>query len=225
KRFPTYKVGAHSREIAGIEYAGSINITDLREKTESNIVRCYDPEVAEKMIEAIEAARKDNDSVGGIVECEIHGVPAGIGDPLFNNVESQISSMMFSIGGVKAIEFGVGFKAAKLRGSENNDPFRYNNAGDIEIVTNNAGGILGGITTGQPIVFRLAIKPTSSIGRAQQSINLNTRKNVILEYEGRHDPCIVPRAVPVVESAASIVMLDLLIGSGLIPRLYSKTDD
>ena len=165
---------------------------------------------AEKMTEAIRTAKAEGDSVGGIIECMITGFPGGVGDPFFDGLESRLSQMLFSIPAVKGVEFGAGFAAASLRGSENNDPFCVSPEGQIATVTNHAGGILGGITNGMPIVFRLAVKPTPSIAMEQQSVNLESMKTQTLQIRGRHDPCIVPRAVPVAEAAAAIVLFDLL---------------
>ena len=165
---------------------------------------------AEKMTEAIRTAKAEGDSVGGVIECMITGFPAGVGDPFFDGLESRLSQMLFSIPAVKGVEFGAGFAAASLRGSENNDPFCIGREGQIATVTNHAGGILGGITNGMPIVFRLAVKPTPSIAMEQQSVNLESMKTQTLQIRGRHDPCIVPRAVPVTEAAAAIVLFDLL---------------
>ncbi|MFX0100944.1 MAG: chorismate synthase [Candidatus Hodarchaeota archaeon] len=215
------EIGAHVREIGGIQYDGEVNVKDLRKKVESSIVRCYEKNVSEKMIERIEEARAEKDSVGGIVECIVEGLPAGLGDPFFNSIESKISKLVFSIGAIKGIEFGIGFKVAGMKGSENNDPYRIGENGTVEITSNNAGGILGGISTGNPIVFRVVVKPTSSIGKKQESIDLSTMKNVDLEYEGRHDPCIVPRVVPVIEAATCMVLIDILLGAGLIPKKNS----
>ncbi|NMC04760.1 MAG: chorismate synthase [Candidatus Lokiarchaeota archaeon] len=212
-------ISAHAREIAGIAYDGKVDARLVRERIESNPVRCYDPVVAKGMATAIEQARNDKDSVGGIVECIIDGLPGGLGDPYFSSVESQLSAMMFSIGAVKGIEFGAGFSAARMKGSEDNDPYDVDPAKTIHPVTNNAGGILGGITTGAPVVFRVVIKPTASITRKQKTVDVSTRKPVDLVYEGRHDPCIVPRAVPVIEHATAIVVLDLLLGAGIVPRV------
>ena len=165
---------------------------------------------AEKMTEAIRTAKAEGDSVGGVIECMVTGFPGGVGDPFFDGLESRLSQMLFSIPAVKGVEFGAGFAAASLRGSENNDPFCVGREGQIATVTNHAGGILGGITNGMPIVFRLAVKPTPSIAMEQQSVNLESMKTQILQIRGRHDPCIVPRAVPVAEAAAAIVLFDLL---------------
>lgn len=170
-----------------------------------------DDKIGEQMREAIAKARAEGDSVGGVVECVVRGLPAGIGEPMFDGLENQIARMVFAVPAVKGIEFGAGFAAAGLRGSENNDAFCVQD-GRIETVTNNAGGILGGISTGMPVVFRAAIKPTPSIAKEQQSVNLNSMEPSALRIEGRHDPCIVPRAVPVIEAAAAIAITDLILG-------------
>ena len=155
----------------------------------------------------IAAARADGDSVGGVIECVVEGLPAGIGDPMFGGLENLISRAIFAIPAVKGIEFGAGFAAARMRGSENNDPFRVEN-GVVVTETNHCGGILGGISDGMPIVFRAAFKPTPSIARQQRSVSLGQMENKTLVIQGRHDPCIVPRAVPCVEAAAAIAVLD-----------------
>ena len=170
-----------------------------------------DDKIGEQMREAIAKARAEGDSVGGVVECVVRGLPAGIGEPMFDGLENQIARMVFAVPAVKGIEFGAGFAAAGLRGSENNDAFCVQD-GRIETLTNNAGGILGGISNGMPVVFRAAIKPTPSIAKEQQSVNLNSMEPSALRIEGRHDPCIVPRAVPVIEAAAAIAITDLILG-------------
>ena len=165
----------------------------------------------EKMREAIAAAREAGDSVGGVVECVVLGAPAGLGDPMFGGMENRIASAVFGIPAVKGVEFGAGFGASELRGSENNDAFAVED-GSIVTETNRCGGILGGITTGMPIVFRAAFKPTPSIARAQRSVDLQTMTQETLTVAGRHDPCIVPRAVPCVEAAAAVAVYDALLG-------------
>lgn len=167
-------------------------------------------ECGEKMKAAILSAKAEGDSVGGIIECAVSGCPAGIGDPMFGGMENRISSLVFGIPAVKGIEFGAGFDAAKMLGSENNDPFAVEN-GNIITKTNNCGGILGGITTGMPIVFRAAVKPTPSIAREQDTVDLRTMESTKLTVHGRHDPCIVPRAVPCIEAAAAIAVYDALL--------------
>ncbi len=163
----------------------------------------------EEMVAAIDAARSEGDSLGGIVECAVIGLPAGIGDPIFDGIENQISRIVFGIPAVKGIEFGSGFDGSRLKGSENNDEFACTN-GEIKTVTNNHGGILGGITSGMPVIFRCAFKPTPSIAKQQQTVNLSTGENEILTVGGRHDPCVVQRAVPCVEAAAALAIADYI---------------
>jgi chorismate synthase len=162
-----------------------------------------------KMREAIDAARQNGDSLGGVVECAAIGIPAGLGDPMFDGVENRIASIVFGIPAVRGIEFGNGFVSSLLRGSANNDAF-YMDDGVVKTRTNNHGGVLGGITSGMPLVFRAAIKPTPSIALEQDSVSLSRGEDVKLAINGRHDPCIVPRAVPCIESAAAIAVLDML---------------
>lgn len=162
------------------------------------------------MREEIEAARMDLDSVGGAIEGCILGLPAGLGDPMFHGVENRLSQALFAVPGVKGVEFGAGFEAARLRGSEHNDGYCYE-AGAVRTGTNRHGGILGGMTTGMPVLFRAALKPTPSIGRPQHTVDLFKKENADLAVTGRHDPCIVPRAVPCIEAAAALTALDLIL--------------
>ena len=164
----------------------------------------------EAMRSAIAAARAEGDSLGGVIECAVLGLPAGLGDPMFDGMENRIAAAVFGVPAVKGIEFGAGFTAAGLRGSENNDAFSVEN-GRIITDSNHCGGILGGITDGMPLTFRAAVKPTPSIARPQQSVDLNTGEIVPLTVTGRHDPCIVPRAVPCLEAAAAIAVYDALL--------------
>lgn len=159
---------------------------------------------------AILAAKAAGDSVGGVIAAEVRGLPVGVGDPMFGGLENRIAQAVFGIPAVKGIEFGDGFAASERRGSENNDPYRMVD-GKVKPVTNHAGGILGGLSTGEPITFRVAIKPTSSIAIEQDSVNLQTGENARLRVHGRHDPCIVPRAVPCVEAAAALAVYDALL--------------
>ncbi len=170
------------------------------------------PDAGKRMREAIRQARANRDSVGGIIECFITGLPAGLGEPMFGGVESRIASIVYGIPAVKAVEFGAGFAASTMLGSQCNDPFSIENS-KIVTVSNHAGGIQGGITNGMPVIFRAAFKPTPSISQPQQSVDLKTGRPVTLEIKGRHDPCIVPRAVPVVEAAAAIAIYDLILGN------------
>ena len=165
-----------------------------------------------RMRAVISAAKSDGDSVGGIVECAVTGLPAGVGEPMFGGAESRIAQIVYGVPAVKGVEFGAGFAAAKLRGSQNNDDYVMTD-GQIRTATNNSGGILGGITTGMPLIFRAALKPTPSISRPQQSVSLSSGKMQELVVKGRHDPCIVPRAVPVIEAAAAIAIFDMILGN------------
>ena len=167
---------------------------------------------SQAMRKRIDEVRLKGDSVGGEIECAITGLPAGIGEPMFGGVESRISQIIYGIPAVKSLEFGAGKAVSYSLGSKMNDPFCVED-GVVKTTTNHAGGILGGITNGMPIIFRVAIKPTPSIGMLQRSVNLNTREVVDLEIKGRHDPCIVPRAVPAVEAAAAIAIYDLILGN------------
>ncbi|MBE6919244.1 MAG: chorismate synthase [Ruminococcaceae bacterium] len=167
-------------------------------------------EAGEAMQQRIAAAKESLDSVGGIVECIVDGAPAGLGDPMFDGMENRIASAIFGIPAVRGVEFGLGFEAAKLRGSQHNDPFRMED-GKVVTATNHCGGILGGITTGQPLIVRAAFKPTPSIGMEQDTVDLRTMENTTLTVRGRHDPCIVHRAVPCVEAAVAIAVYDALL--------------
>lgn len=162
------------------------------------------------MRRCIETARAGGDSVGGVVECAAAGLPAGLGSPMFDGVENRLAAALFGIPAVKGVEFGSGFAGSALHGSENNDAFRMEN-GSIRTATNRAGGILGGITTGMPVVFRAAFKPTPSIAKSQRSVRLSRMENTELALHGRHDPCVALRAVPVVEAVAALTLLDLLL--------------
>lgn len=165
--------------------------------------------IGEKMKTAINDARQNGDSIGGSIECAVLGMPPGVGDAYFGGIESKISSAVFAIPAVKGVEFGLGFESSKLLGSQNNDAFTIEN-GIVKTLTNNHGGILGGISSGMPIIFRAAFKPTPSISKKQQSISLSKREETLFVIEGRHDPCIVRRAVVCVEAAAAIAVYDML---------------
>ena len=199
------RVEARIRAIAGIR-----DDSPFTESVAEKAFPAVSDEAGEQMKAAIQAARAEGDSVGGIVECVIRGVPGGLGSPMFDGVENRIAQLAFAIPAVKGVEFGSGFQAAEMRGSENNDPYTVED-GRVVTCTNHAGGILGGITTGMPVVFRVAVKPTPSIASPQQTVNLDTMQPETLRIGGRHDPCIVPRAVPVVEAVAAIAVADLIL--------------
>lgn len=169
-------------------------------------------ESGEKMRHLIRDAHKNGDSIGGIVECAVTGLPAGLGEPMFGGVEGRIAQIVYGIPAVKGVEFGDGFSCSRIHGSENNDPYTVSD-GNIRTQTNHCGGILGGITNGMPVIFRAAFKPTPSISCPQQSVSLSAGSTAVLEIQGRHDPCIVPRAVAVVEAAASIALYDMILGN------------
>lgn len=204
------QVGAHIRSIAGI----ADDVPDSLYPDLSLISKdfpVFSAEAGKKMQEAIAEARADGDSVGGKISCYATGLPAGLGDPMFDGMENRIAQIVFGIPAVKGLEFGSGFSSALLRGSENNDTYTIQD-GTVKTVTNHAGGILGGITTGMPLTFTVAIKPTPSIARQQQSISFSEKTVIPLSIQGRHDPCIVPRAVPVVEAAAAVAIFDAFLG-------------
>ena len=169
-----------------------------------------DDGAGERMQAVILEARQNLDSVGGIIECAAIGLPAGLGDPMFDGIENRLAAALFGIPAVKGVEFGLGFGSARLHGSENNDPFAVED-GKIVTTANRAGGILGGITTGMPVTLRVAVKPTPSISRPQRTVSLSAMEDAELVIRGRHDPCIAHRAVPVVEAVTATVILDLLL--------------
>ena len=203
------------RITASLVFAGAIAKQILKERgiliaahLRNMTLPVLNEEIVEKIEKAVEKTREEKDSLGGIVELMVTGLPAGIGDPYFESMESELSRMIFSVPATKGIEFGAGFGITEMTGYEANDEMYYDENGDIKSFTNNNGGIIGGITTGMPISFKVAIKPTASIEKAQKTVNLETKQNDILEVHGRHDPIIVPRAVPVLEAATAIVILD-----------------
>lgn len=201
-------IQAHIYEIGGISDMSYDGMT-LPESVAGKDFPVLDDTCGEEMKREIEKARMEEDSIGGIVECIAVGFPAGIGNPIFENIESRLSSILFGIPAVKGIEFGTGFAVSRKKGSENNDSPMITENG-IRLKSNHGGGIEGGISNGMPILFRCAFKPTPSISKEQDTINLTTMKNDKLNLKGRHDPCVVPRAVPIVESAAAIALLDIL---------------
>lgn len=207
------EIGAHVSSIGNIddERFDPVNVN----KSDLDLVKGKDfPVICDKkgqeMYALIEKAKANLDSVGGTIECAVTGIKAGIGDPIFDGIENRISSVIFGIPAIKGIEFGSGFDGSRLFGSENNDEFTTEN-GEIRTKTNNHGGILGGITSGMPVIFRCAVKPTPSIGKEQQTVNLATGKAETLSVGGRHDPCIVQRAVPCVEAAAALAIADYIL--------------
>ena len=208
----------HGQKVEDVDYL-NVDINQLA-KISEKAIPVFDDEAGERMRAEIEKARMDGDSVGGIIECVTFGVPAGIGDPMFDRLENRISSAVFGVPAIRGIEFGNGF--VSLYGSENNDPFYIDENKEVKTKTNNHGGILGGISSGMPIVYRVAVKPTPSISKAQESISLSRKEDVSLEIKGRHDPCIVQRAVPVIEAVTAIAILDSYLDSA--KYLYMNGD-
>lgn len=205
------QIGAHIAAISGVEdFAFDPMAPQLAAVGQDFPV--LSPERGGQMRLAIAEARKQGDSVGGVVECAVTGLPVGLGEPMFGGVESRIAQIVYGIPAVKAVEFGAGAAVAAMRGSCCNDPYTVED-GKIQTLRNTAGGILGGITNGMPLIFRAAFKPTPSISQPQQSVSLRKGEIQALEVKGRHDPCIVPRAVPVVEAAAAIAIYDLILGN------------
>lgn len=206
-------IGAHIKSIGSIK-DNTFNRTNISKELIEELRRekfpTLDKSIAEDMKEEILKAKTEGDSVGGIIEGIVINLPVGLGNPMFYSVESVLSHMLFSIPAVKGVEFGEGFNITTLRGSEANDEYYIEN-GEIKTFTNNNGGILGGITTGMPVTFSVAFKPTPSISLKQNTVNMITKDNDILEINGRHDPCIVQRAVPVVECATAVAILDILL--------------
>jgi len=205
--------GAHIYSVHGINDDGFCPV-NIEIKDFENIWKKDFPVISDEKGELIKKEilkyREQKNSVGGVVECSVIGVPAGIGEPMFYGVENQIAGAMFAIPAVKGIEFGAGFGASLMTGSENNDEFYYDGE-QVRTKTNNSGGILGGITNGMPINFKVAFKPTPSIAMQQNSVNISEKKETVLEITGRHDPCIVQRAVPVVEAVSAMVIYDMLL--------------
>jgi len=206
-------VYAHTTSIYDVK-AKEVSIDDIIAHTYTNAVRTADLAVVREMEEAILMAKKDNNSVGGTVEVVAIGVPAGLGEPVFGKLDANLAGALMGIGAVKCVEIGIGHKATMLRGSEMNDEFHMD--GCIRAITNNAGGILGGISTGMPIVCRVAVKPTPSVSKPQRTVNLEKMEDAVIEIKGRHDPAIVPRIVPVVESMVALVLADHMLLSGRI---------
>ena len=203
-------IGAHVRQVGEVRTAPAASVRDLRAVVESNAVRCGFPKEAAAMEQLILACREEKDSVGGTVECLVEGLPPGWGDPLFDKVEGVLGRALLSLPATKGVAFGRGFEAAAMRGSEHNDPFTMDAAGRITTTKDDSGGTLGGLTSGRPLRVEVAFKPASSIAREQDTVSLAKGAPAKLTVEGRHDPCVVPRAVPVVEATVACALLDLM---------------
>jgi chorismate synthase len=216
-------VMAYTISVGKVKTTRQLNAEEIRKRTYESAVRCPDLACAEKMEEAIVQARKEGESLGGTIECTALNVPAGVGEPLFDALDADIAKTLFGIPAVKGVEFGAGFEVAELKGSESNDAFQMRE-GEVSTATNVAGGILGGISSGMPIVVRVAVKPTPSISKEQQTVDLSKMIESALKIKGRHDPCVVPKAVPVVEAAVAITLVDHMIRGGFIPIVLKEPE-
>lgn len=214
------EVIAYTLELGGI-VAESFTLDDARRQRYQNEVRAPDNTVAIEMKKKVIEARGQGDSLGGVVECVATNLPVGLGEPVFGSLDSDLARMALSIPAAKGVEFGSGFNSAKLTGSQNNDQYRLKD-GKLVYETNNSGGILGGLSTGMPLIYRIVFKPASSIARKQKSVDLAKQREVELVVPGRHDPTVVPRAVPVVESVTALVLADHAIRSGFIPNVLGR---
>ncbi len=212
---------AYTLAIGDIKSEKHFSSAEIRKNRDAAATRCPDLICADRMEQAIVEAKKEGDSLGGIVECVTVNMPVGIGAPLFDTLDGDLAKALFAVPAVKGVEFGVGFAAATLRGSENNDAYKLSN-GKVTTLTENAGGILGGLSSGMPILIRAAIKPTPSIAKEQKTVNICTLENTALSVKGRHDPCIVPKAVPAIEAAVAITLVDHMIRSGYIPQVLKE---
>lgn len=216
------QIHAHLKRVGGVNddsyFDHPVNDEAFRNSlsaVENKEFPVVDDAKGELMKAKIEEARMDNDSVGGVIECVVYGYPEGIGGPIFDGIEAKLAQILYAIPAVKGVEFGNGFEGSDLKGSVNNDAFAFDSEGNLTLKTNHSGGIQGGISLGDvaPIVFDVAMKPTPSISKAQETVNLKEHENTTISIEGRHDPCVAPRAVPVVEAAAAIALYDMLLVS------------
>lgn len=203
------KIAAHISNVGGIEDDAFDPVSDVLEVVPKTGLPVMNSKASEAMTELMVKTASEGDSIGGIVECKVTGVPVGVGDPIYDSLESRISYGMFGIPAIKAIEFGLGFKVATSTGSGSNDGFCIKN-GEVKCITNNSGGIQGGISNGMPIIFKVAIKPTPSIFKPQKSVDLSTMTETVLQIEGRHDSCIVPRVVPCIEAMTALMLYDAM---------------
>ncbi|MGC9516732.1 MAG: chorismate synthase [Methanomicrobiales archaeon] len=208
------QVISHVTQIGNIK-ANKVSINHIKSKIKENPVKCADPAAARKMEDLILKVKEEGDSIGGIVETVVLNPPAGMGEPVFDKLDGDLAKVLMSIGSVKGVEIGAGFDAATLTAYGMNDEYYISKDG-VRTTTNQAGGILGGISNGMPIIIRMAVKPTPSISKAQKTVDLIKREEVEIEIKGRHDPCICPRVTSVAEASVSIILVDHLIRSGLI---------
>jgi chorismate synthase len=212
---------AYTSAIGQVKADKKFSPDEIRKNRYATATRCPDLDCGEKMEAAIVNAKKEGDSLGGIIECLVLGLPVGVGEPLFDSLDADLAKSIFAVPAVKGVEFGMGFEAAQMKGSQNNDAYQIEK-GQIVSLTANAGGVLGGLSSGMPIMMRVAIKPTPSIAKEQKTVNLKKMENAALSIKGRHDPCIVPKAVPAIEAAIAITLADHMIRAGFIPHVLKR---
>lgn len=212
---------AYTRVVGKIRSDKKFSTDEIRKNRYLTSTRCPDLTCAERMEQAIVDARNEGESVGGVVECVALNVPVGMGEPMFDSLDADLAKALFNVPAVKGVEFGLGFGIAELKGSESNDAYAMQD-GKVSALTDNMGGILGGLSNGMPILTRVAIKPTPSVAKEQKTVNLSTMKDASLRVKGRHDPCVVPKAVPVVEAAVALTLADHMIRAGFIPKVLER---
>jgi chorismate synthase len=212
---------AYTRAVGKVKTDKKFTAEEMRKNRYRAATRCPDLACAERMEDAIVTAKKAAESVGGIVECVALNVPVGVGEPMFDSLDADLAKALFNVPAVKGVEFGLGFGIAELKGSESNDAYVMQGE-KVVTSTDNMGGVLGGLSNGMPIVIRVAIKPTPSISREQKTVNLSTMEDASLIIKGRHDPCVVPKAVPAVESAVAVTLADHMIRAGFIPKVLER---
>jgi chorismate synthase len=209
------KVVSHVTQIGNIK-ARKVDINHIESIIKSNPVKCGDPEAAREMVELILKVQSEGDSIGGVVETLVLNPPVGLGEPVFDKLDADLAKSMMAIGSVKGVEIGAGFEVAHLTGFQDNDEYFVTKNGEIKTITNQSGGILGGISNGMPIVVRITVKPTPSISKAQKTVDLNSCEDIEIRINGRHDPCICPRITAVAEASVAMVLADHLLRSGFI---------
>jgi chorismate synthase len=212
---------AYTRSIGKIVSDKKFSAEEIRRNRYAAATRCPDLACGERMEQAIVDARKEGESIGGTVECIALNVPVGVGDPLFDSLDADLAKALFDVPAVKGVEFGLGSAIAEMKGSESNDAYMMKN-GKVVTMSDNLGGISGGLSNGMPIIIHIAIKPTPSVGKEQKTVDLSTMKEARLKIKGRHDPCVVPKAVPAVESAVAITLADHMIRAGFIPKVLER---
>ncbi|MGW8289369.1 MAG: chorismate synthase, partial [Candidatus Bathyarchaeia archaeon] len=212
---------AYTKAIGNVKLDKPLSLGEIRDNRYETAVRCPDMACAKAMEDVIVKAKREGDSLGGIIACLALNVPTGIGEPLFDALDAEIAKVLLVVPAVKGVEFGAGFAAAELKGSENNDAYLIQ-GGRVVTLTNNAGGIIGGLSSGMPIVVTVAVKPTSSIEKEQRTVDLAKMEDAKITVKGRHDPCVVPKAVPVVEASVAITLADHMIRAGVVPKVLKE---